>query len=76
MARRTGKPTYGKRFIGNLAVKEVHDLDNEKDGSYKCQIEGLLAEGSIVVFFPDTYKQARLEGYRACQFCIPGVAQD
>jgi PAS domain-containing protein len=62
MARRSGKPTYGKRFIGNLESKELHDLDNDKGGAYRCKIEDLLFEGNVVVFFQDSYKQARLEG--------------
>jgi len=70
MARRTGPPTYGKRFVGNKNKKEVHDLDNEKTGTNECQINEIIRAGHAVTFTPDTLSQAHSENYDNCAYCI------
>ncbi len=70
MARRTGYPTYGKRFIGNTNNTEVHDLDNEKTGQNQCQIDEIIQAGHAVTFTPDTLNQANSDGYDNCAYCI------
>ena len=70
MARRSGYPTYGRRFAGNTNKLEVHDLDNEKTGENECQIDEIIAAGHARIFIPDTLEQARREGYDNCDHCI------
>lgn len=70
MARRTGYPTYGRQFVGNTNKKEVHDLDNEKTGENKCQIDEIIKAGHATIFSPDTLEQAHKEGYDNCAHCI------
>lgn len=70
MARRSGYPTYGRRFIGNTNNKEVHDLDNEKIDKNQCQIDEIIQAGHTTTFTPDTLTQAHLEGYDNCAYCI------
>lgn len=72
MARRTGYPTYGKRFVGNKNKKEVHDLDNEKTGPNQCQIDEIIKAGHAVTFTPDSLSQAHSESYDNGAHCIGG----
>jgi hypothetical protein len=75
MSRRPGYPTYGKRFVGNTEKKEVHDLDNEKTGTYQCQIDEIIKAGHAKTFNPDTLAQAHSEGYDNCAYCIGGSSR-
>ena len=69
--RRSGTPTYGRRFVGNnTAKKEVHDLDNEKTGKNGCQIDEIIEAKHARTFSPDTLRQARSEGYDNCAYCL------
>ena len=43
MARRSGEPTDGRRYVGNVNTMEVHDLDNEQTGANECQIDEIIA---------------------------------
>jgi len=70
--RRTGSPTYGKRFVGNTNKKEVHDLDNEKTGANECQIDEIINAGNAITFNPDTIAQAHSQGYDNCAHYIGG----
>lgn len=70
MTRREGAPTFGNRYIGNLNIMEVHDLDNEKTAANQCQIDEIIASENVVIFEPDTLDQARREGYDNCHHCI------
>jgi len=74
MARRSGPPTYGKRYLGNTNNKEVHDLDNEKTAGNHCQIDEIIRGGNAVTFNPDTYAFAKSKGYDNCAYCI-GLSQ-
>ena len=67
--RRYGAPIYGKRFVGNIDKKEVHDLDNEKTGKNECQIDEIK---QVRTFNPDTLDQAHGEGYDNCAYCLGG----
>jgi len=70
MTRRTGYPTYGKRFVGNTNNTEVHDLDNEKVGQNQCQIDEIIQAHHAVTFTPDSLAQAKSEGYDNCAYCL------
>ena len=70
MTRRTGYPTFGKRFVGNTNNTEVHDLDNEKTGKNQCQIDEIILAGHAVTFDPDTLEEAHYKGYDNCAYCI------
>lgn len=70
MTRRSGYPTYGKRFVGNTDKAEVHDLDNEKTGKNECQIDEIILAGHAITFIPDTLEQAHIKGYDNCAYCI------
>ncbi|MFQ6133248.1 MAG: hypothetical protein ACE5R4_14495 [Armatimonadota bacterium] len=70
MARRPGGPTRGKRFVGNVSTKEVHDLDNEETSPGGCQIDEIIAAGHARTFVPDTLRQAHAEGYDNCAYCL------
>jgi len=69
--RRSGSPTWGKRFVGNTtSKKEVHDLDNEQTGPNECQIDEIIEAGHARTFTPDSLEQAHKEGYDNCAYCI------
>ena len=70
MVRRSGFPTYSKRFVGNMNNKEVHDLENERTGANQCQIDEIIQSGHAVTFTPDTLEQAHSQGYDNCAYCI------
>ena len=70
--RRQGSPTYGRRFVGNIDKKEVHDLDDEQTKSNECQIDEIIRAGHARIFDPDTLEQAHKEGYDNCAYCIGG----
>jgi hypothetical protein len=72
VARRTGPPTNGKRFVGNANTDEVHDLDNEQTGANECQIDEIIRAGHVVTFSPDTLEEAHRQGYDNCAYCIGG----
>ena len=61
-----------KRYLGNKAKKEVHDLDNEKIAPNQCQVDEIVRAGNAVYFAPDTLPEARVQGYDNCQWCIGG----
>ena len=64
----TAKPR-AKRYLGNTNSKEVHDLKNE---TAQCQIGEIIAAGHAVVFQPDTWAQAKKEGYDRGHYCMGG----
>ncbi len=70
MARRSGEPTNGRRYVGNVNKMEVHDLDNEQTGGNECQIDEIIAADHAVIFDPDSLDQAYQQGYDNCFHCI------
>ena len=70
MARRSGPPTNGKQFVGNMNNTEVHDLDNEQTGANRCQIDEIISAKHAVTFTPDTLAQAHGQEYDNCAYCI------
>lgn len=70
--RRYGYPVHGKRFVVNTNTTEVDDLDNEKIGAGKCQIDEIIAAGNAAIFSPDTLQEANRLGYNNCQYRIGG----
>jgi len=59
----------GKRYLGDLSTMQVHDLRNQKTA---CHIDETIRAGNAVVFASDGLPQTRVEGYRACTYCIGG----
>ena len=59
----------GKRHLGDVSTMQVHDLRNQKTA---CRIDETIRAGNAVVFSSDRLPQARVEGYRACTYCIGG----
>jgi len=72
MPRRNGAPTYGRRYVGNINTKEIHDLDNEDTSPNGCRINEIIAVGHAKIFYPNTLKQAHAEQYDNCAYCIGG----
>ena len=62
----------GKRYLGNIHKKEVHDLTKEDKNSNGCQIDEFLRAGHGVAFQPDTLAHTHSEGYDNCAKCIGG----
>ena len=69
MARRSGAPTFGRRFVGNTNKMEVHDLDAE---GAQCQIDEIIAAKHTVTFEPDDLSNANSRGFDNCHYCIGG----
>jgi YD repeat-containing protein len=55
----------GQRYLGNLAYKEVHDLDNEKTN---CEIGKIIAAKNDVPF--NWLSRANDKGYDNCAYCL------
>ncbi len=70
MSRRPDHPLFGKKYCGDKAKKEVHDLDHEDPGREGCRIDEIIAAGQAQGFVPDTLEQAYNEGFKACPKCI------
>ena len=56
-----------KRFVGNRGTDQVHDLDNEDTDANACQIDEIR---DWKTFNPDTFAQAKNEGFDPCDYCI------
>jgi uncharacterized coiled-coil protein SlyX len=55
----------GQRYLGNLAHKEIHDLDNEKTN---CEIDKIIAVKNDVPF--NWLSRANDKGYDNCAYCL------
>jgi len=65
------RPQYpGKKFLGNIKSKEVHDLDNEDTSGSGCQIDEIIKAGHAVTFEPDILFEAHSQGYDNCAKCL------
>jgi hypothetical protein len=69
MRRYTGNMN-GERYLGNIATKEVHDLDNEDTSNNGCQIDEIINAGHDRPF--NTLSEAHSAGYDNCAKCIGG----
>ena len=60
----------GEQYLANKSPskKEVHDLDNEKTGENKCQIDEIIKAKNDVPY--TTLKAANDAGYDNCAHCI------
>ncbi len=67
MTRRQVPPLFGNRHCGNMARKEVHDLDNE---TVQCQIDVILESGHAIPL--RSLERAHQLGYDKCGYCIAG----
>lgn len=54
------------RFLGNTNTKEAHDTHNKQTN---CQLNEIK---NSKTFSPDTFAQAKSEGYDGCRWCLPG----
>lgn len=70
MARRNSGQMHGEQFLGNLAKKEVHDLDNEDVAGNGCQIDEIIAAGNETPFH--SLSAAHSAGYDNCAKCLGG----
>ncbi|UCB42312.1 MAG: hypothetical protein JSV77_07545 [Dehalococcoidales bacterium] len=67
------RPQYpGKKFLGNINSKEVHDLDQEDTSGSGCQIDEIVRAGHAVTFDPDILFEAHRLGYDNCAKCLGG----
>ena len=62
----------GKRYLGNINKKEVHDLDREDTSVNGCQINEIISAGHAVTFNPDTLEQVHVRGFDNCAKCQGG----
>lgn len=60
----------GKRYLGNMSKKEVHDLNNEDTDPNGCQIDEIVASNNATTFSPDTLDEAHKQGYDNCDKCL------
>lgn len=70
MARRYAGRMRGERFLGNVATREVHDLDREDGRANGSQIDEILRAENERPF--DTLSDARAAGYDSCAKCLAG----
>lgn len=70
MARRWSGRMNGEQYLANASPskREVHDLDNEKTGSWQCQIDEIIKAGNDRPF--TSLQTARGQGYDNCAHCI------
>ncbi|MBL0178925.1 MAG: hypothetical protein IPP98_07355 [Gemmatimonadetes bacterium] len=70
MARRYAAHMNGEQYLANASPskREVHDLDNEKTGSWECQIDEIIRAGNDRPF--TMLLLAKLEGYDNCAYCL------
>ena len=53
-------------YLGDNNKRQVHDLENLKDG---CAIDEIMLVHKRN-FIPDSFEQANSEGYTSCPWCI------
>ena len=53
-------------YLGDNNKRQVHDLENLKDG---CEVDEIKLVHRRY-FIPDSFKQANSEGYANCAWCI------
>lgn len=72
MARRWRGLMNGEQYLANASPskREVHDLDNEKIGSWQCQIDEIITAGNERPF--TSLPAARAQGYDNCAHCLDG----
>ena len=70
MARRNAGNMGGERYLANKdpRVKEVHDLDYERNGEDECMIDEIIAAGLDDPF--ESPQAAKFAGYKYCKHCI------
>jgi hypothetical protein len=55
----------GEKYLGNTALKEVHDLTREK---MQCKIDEIVFNEKEIPF--STLDKAHVSGFKDCQNCI------
>ena len=80
MARRYSQPYRGRRFVGDLRSKSVHDLDNEADqcgikeiGNDKVKMFPMGPLGRIDQILENDYDGVR---FTPCPHCLPKTYLD
>ena len=67
MARRSGYPYNGKRYLANTNTNQVHDLDKEDADENACQIDEIKIE-HIKMY--DYHFEATNAGFADCDYCL------
>ena len=67
MAMPVAQLPAANRMLGNTDAMAAHDLHNE---SPYCRVDEIITAGDAVVFSPDRLKQAYIEGFDGCYYCI------
>ena len=65
LMRRYTKYMNGEKYLGNSALKIVHDLMKEKQ---QCRIDNIVFNEYEKPF--STLDKAHINGYTDCQYCI------
>jgi hypothetical protein len=55
------------RWFGDKRTVVVHDLDA---ATPDCDIDGIVAAETFLVFGPDTLPEARNRSFRPCRHCV------
>lgn len=60
----------GEQYLANSnpSKMEVHDLDNEKTGTFQCQIDEIIKAGHDRPY--NTLQAAHAAGYDNCAYCL------
>jgi hypothetical protein len=72
MVRRSEPPFDGRRYVGDKRQRLVHDLDREARDIRGCRILEIMLP-DVVVFEPDTLREAYRCGFDFCPSCIGEV---
>lgn len=70
MARRWNGHMSGERYLGNIAKKEVHDLDKEDTSGSGCQINEIIKAGHDRPY--QSLDAAHAAGFDNCAKCLTG----
>jgi len=69
MVRRSEPPFDGRRYVGDKRRRLVHDLEHEARDARGCHISDITPP-DVVIFEPDTLREAYRRGFDYCPFCI------
>lgn len=69
VCRRDYPPFNNHRYVGDRRRRVVHDLDRECHGPGGCQVSAIPLT-DVVIFDPDTLKEAYRRGFENCPACI------
>ena len=73
MSRRWSGHMRGEQYLGNVAKREVHDLDQEDARPNGCQIDEIIRAGNDRPF--GSLGSAQSVGFDNCAKCLGGSAR-